>query len=111
MRDGYCKHGKYVGGGVGIDWMCGLCEDGADVLVQADGYIVQLNFQDGTSIADRNNQWYADRDAAMNRIRHLNATAEKYGSEAFIAAWLMPETRRFWVRPQDVLAGDTIIAR
>lgn len=26
-REGYCKHGKYVGG-IGIDWMCGPCEDG-----------------------------------------------------------------------------------
>jgi hypothetical protein len=29
MQDeqGYCEHGKYVGG-CGIDWMCGYCEDG-----------------------------------------------------------------------------------
>lgn len=25
--DGYCEHGEYVGG-CGVDWMCGLCEDG-----------------------------------------------------------------------------------
>ena len=24
-KDGYCKHGIYVGG-CGIDWMCGRCE-------------------------------------------------------------------------------------
>jgi hypothetical protein len=26
-RDGYCKHGTYVGG-IGVDWMCGPCENG-----------------------------------------------------------------------------------
>jgi hypothetical protein len=26
-RGGYCKHGVYVGG-IGIDWMCGQCENG-----------------------------------------------------------------------------------
>ena len=26
-RNGYCPHGVYVGG-IGIDWMCGRCEDG-----------------------------------------------------------------------------------
>ena len=25
--DGYCEHGKYVGG-CGVDWMCRWCEDG-----------------------------------------------------------------------------------
>ena len=32
MSDGYCMHGKYVGG-IGIDWMCGMCEDGAVYLI------------------------------------------------------------------------------
>lgn len=27
FRDGYCEHGKYVGG-CGIDYMCGWCEQG-----------------------------------------------------------------------------------
>jgi hypothetical protein len=26
-REGYCPHGVYVGG-IGVDWMCGRCEDG-----------------------------------------------------------------------------------
>ena len=29
MPEGYCRHGKYVGG-CGVDWMCGACEDGAE---------------------------------------------------------------------------------
>lgn len=27
--EGYCKHGTYVGG-IGIDWMCGRCEQGSN---------------------------------------------------------------------------------
>lgn len=34
-RNGYCRHGKYVGG-CGIDWMCGLCEDGITLRQEKD---------------------------------------------------------------------------
>lgn len=32
-RDGYCMHGVYVGG-VGIDWMCHMCELGAVYIIE-----------------------------------------------------------------------------
>jgi len=35
-KDGYCPHGVYVGG-VGVDWMCGPCEDGDTAVVETYG--------------------------------------------------------------------------
>lgn len=29
MDDGFCRHGVFTGG-VGIDWICGACEDGEE---------------------------------------------------------------------------------
>lgn len=36
--DHYCRHGVYVGGWAGPDYMCGMCEMGADIGVSYLGY-------------------------------------------------------------------------
>ena len=49
-KDGYCKHGVYVGG-CGIDWMCGICESG----ITDEEYEAMCKEE---ALADRRKRWY-----------------------------------------------------
>jgi len=38
----YCKHGHFIGGPLGPDYICGLCESGADILVKVPCWKIYL---------------------------------------------------------------------
>lgn len=65
-RDGhYCKHGTYVGGWAGPDYLCGACEMGADTLVSVTEYRCSIRGDSNGKPIRWDGRWFADKAEAQ----------------------------------------------
>lgn len=82
--DNYCKHGTYVGGPLGPDFMCGWCEEGVSDIDYAN-YVHNELMRDwandvvgylfGDLSIDWNNPIVADDIQSISRILHTARNA------------------------------------
>lgn len=71
--DGYCVHGVYVGG-CGIDWICGLCEDGVSYEEWQAGLAAERTLrarQDGENVCKIMNLLLRHGESGTEVLKHI----------------------------------------
>lgn len=96
QRSNYCRHGNYIGTPLGADYLCGLCEDGADILVELPCWELVVIDEDGDRVQQPLNRTYD------------KAKVSEWQTGPLMSGWpdrfvINETTYRTWVTEDDIV--------